>query len=194
MFGGTIGSGSEVTMNRKDLLVVTTLIIFIGLLAWGGFSIHRALIRGYMSDVVELSRHQEEVVKKLIDRVEQLEIDNRKLKEKNQELEQLVEPLKKPMVSTITSYCPCPICCGPKATGRTFTGHLAEENHTVAVDPRVIPLGSTVFIEGIGWRVAQDIGGAVDGKHVDVFYKTHRVAVNRGIQRGVKVYVWPVAQ
>jgi 3D (Asp-Asp-Asp) domain-containing protein len=46
--------------------------------------------------------------------------------------------------------------------------------HSIAVDPKLIPLGSRVYIPayrrlGGGWFVAQDIGGAIRGRHVDVY-------------------------
>lgn len=40
---------------------------------------------------------------------------------------------------------------------------------TVAADPSVVPLGSVVYIDGIGERLVHDIGGAVRGRHLDVF-------------------------
>jgi 3D (Asp-Asp-Asp) domain-containing protein len=46
--------------------------------------------------------------------------------------------------------------------------------HSIAVDPRLIPLGSRVFVPayrhiGGGWFVAQDTGGAIKGRHIDVY-------------------------
>ncbi len=46
--------------------------------------------------------------------------------------------------------------------------------HSIAVDPGLIPLGSRVFIPayrslGGGWFIAQDTGGAIRGRHVDVY-------------------------
>jgi 3D (Asp-Asp-Asp) domain-containing protein len=42
--------------------------------------------------------------------------------------------------------------------------------HSIAVDPRLIPLGSRVYIPAYGrWFVAQDTGGAIRGRHVDVY-------------------------
>lgn len=39
---------------------------------------------------------------------------------------------------------------------KTFTGTWPREGWTIAVDPKIIPLGSRVHIEGLGWRVAED--------------------------------------
>jgi 3D (Asp-Asp-Asp) domain-containing protein len=46
--------------------------------------------------------------------------------------------------------------------------------HSIAVDPRLIPLGSRVYVPayrhlGGGWFVAQDTGGAIRGRHIDVY-------------------------
>jgi len=58
---------------------------------------------------------------------------------------------------------------GYVATGnRTATGTIPHWG-TVAVDPRVIPLNATVYIQGLGVFHAEDTGGAVIGNHVDVF-------------------------
>jgi 3D (Asp-Asp-Asp) domain-containing protein len=52
--------------------------------------------------------------------------------------------------------------------GRTATGTYPHWG-TVAVDPSIIPLGSTVYIQGLGVFHAEDTGGAVVGQHVDVY-------------------------
>ena len=46
--------------------------------------------------------------------------------------------------------------------------------HSIAVDPRLIPLGSRVYIPayrdiGGGWFLAQDTGGAIKGRHIDIY-------------------------
>ncbi len=52
----------------------------------------------------------------------------------------------------------------------------------VAVDPRVIPLGSTVEVEGYGTFSAEDTGGAIKGNKIDIFVSTYREAMQFGIQ------------
>jgi len=62
-------------------------------------------------------------------------------------------------------------------TGYTWTGSRTRTGTvphwgTVAVDPQVIPLGSTVYIQGLGVFKAEDTGGYIVGRRVDVFVST----------------------
>ena len=86
---------------------------------------------------------------------------------------------------TVTHYCPCYACC-KKTDGITFTGTQATEGRTVAVDPDVIPLGSTVVIDGQGY-IAEDIGGAIKGNRIDRYMDNHQEALNAGV---VQAEVW----
>lgn len=71
----------------------------------------------------------------------------------------------------LTAYCPCRVCS--EGWGRrTSSGALAAAGHTVAVDPRIIPIGSHLLINGQEY-VAEDIGGAVKGNHIDIYFNTH---------------------
>ena len=58
----------------------------------------------------------------------------------------------------------------------------------VAVDPRVIPLGTKLYIEGYGEAVALDIGGAIKGNKIDLFMETKKEAFTWGIKE-VKVWI-----
>ena len=81
---------------------------------------------------------------------------------------------------TVTYYCcePYAHICGD-GDGLTATG-LPVTPGVVAVDPEVIPLGSTVIIDGQAY-LAADTGGAVRGSHVDIAVATHQEAEDLGV-------------
>lgn len=87
---------------------------------------------------------------------------------------------------TITFYC-CearPHICGT-GTGITASGRRVTPYVSCAVDPDVIPLGSTIMIEYNGEMVylrADDTGGAVNSNHIDIAVPTHDFALSLGIQ------------
>lgn len=77
--------------------------------------------------------------------------------------------------------------------GQTATG-VPLEKGVIAVDPRVIPLGSRVYIEALdgswsyGYAVAADTGGAIKGNRVDLCYRTRSECIQFG-RRKCRVYV-----
>ena len=71
------------------------------------------------------------------------------------------------------------------ATGKSLSANVWK---AVAVDPSVIPLGSTVYIEGFGTFTAEDVGGAINGNRIDVLVGSYAEADALGIQ-WAKVYV-----
>lgn len=79
----------------------------------------------------------------------------------------------------ISHYCPCRTCNGGY-TG-TASGAPLQPGVTVAVDKRQIALGSTLYIEGYGERVAQDTGGAIKGDRIDICVGTHSEAYELGV-------------
>jgi 3D (Asp-Asp-Asp) domain-containing protein len=84
----------------------------------------------------------------------------------------------------ITHYCKCTRCCG-KNDGITATGTQATAGRTIAVDPKVIPLGTEVIIDGQSY-IAEDTGGAIKGNKIDIFCESHEEAISRGrIEREV---------
>lgn len=80
----------------------------------------------------------------------------------------------------ISHYCACRRCSG-KWGHRTSSGATCQEGVTVAVDPKVLPEGAVIRIDGYGERIVQDTGGGVRGRHIDVFYESHQECLNRGI-------------
>lgn len=68
-----------------------------------------------------------------------------------------------------------------KWVGQTATGVKPTVGRTIAVDPKIIPLGSTVYIDGYGYRTAEDTGGAIKGKRIDMLLSSQSEAMNSGI-------------
>lgn len=85
---------------------------------------------------------------------------------------------KKKMVFESTGYV---------ATGnRTYLG-LVPHRGSIAVDPRVIPFYTKMYIPGYGIGVAVDTGGAIKGKIIDLFFEDYDEAIQWG-RRNVEVY------
>lgn len=101
--------------------------------------------------------------------------------EEPEEPEQVTRELQNLGTFRVTAYCACAECCGQWADGITYTGTEATPDRTVAVDPTVIPLGSTVLIDGQEY-VAEDIGGSIKGARIDIFFPTHQAALQFGVQ------------
>ncbi len=78
---------------------------------------------------------------------------------------------------------------GDRGYGITASGTKVLEGRTIAVDPDVIPIGWWVYIEGIGFRRAEDKGSAVKGNKIDVYFDSIRTAINFGRKKGITVYV-----
>jgi len=91
------------------------------------------------------------------------------------------------MTMVATGYDPGPRSCGRYATGRTATGMHAGHG-IVAVDPRVIRLGTKLFVDGYGPCIAGDTGGAIKGNRIDLGFNTYLEALRFG-RRLVKVYI-----
>jgi len=81
-----------------------------------------------------------------------------------------------------------PYNCGGSGSGRTFTG-LKGGYGVVAVDPHFVPLGTRLFIEGYGYAVAADTGGAIKGNRIDLGIDSQHDA--KGVQnmKAVRVHI-----
>lgn len=97
------------------------------------------------------------------------------------------EPIKE-LTMRATAY--SAYCNG--CSGVTYTGINLRANpdaKVVAVDPSVIPLGSTVWVEGYGCAVAGDTGSAIQGNKIDLFYSNQSKVESFGFRTvRVKVY------
>ncbi len=91
---------------------------------------------------------------------------------------------------------------GITATGFDLKNKSIEDIKIIAVDPKVIPLHSKVYIEFAGWRskyngvyLAKDTGGAIKGNKIDIFMEdtgdkvVSKKAMKFGRVKGVKVWL-----
>ncbi|KEK17581.1 hypothetical protein BAMA_12030 [Bacillus manliponensis] len=86
-----------------------------------------------------------------------------------------------------TAYSPyCGGCQGVSAGGYNYKAN--PNMKLIAVDPRVIPLGTKVWVEGYGYAVAGDTGGAIKGNRIDVLMPSEKQAYAWGRKR-VKIQV-----
>jgi len=91
---------------------------------------------------------------------------------------------------TVTKYLPRDPKYGRDDDGLTATLMAADPaSRIVAVDPTLIPYGSRVWIEGLGWFQAQDCGGAIKGLRLDVLTATQQDAMAFGKQNRFAIVV-----
>ncbi len=81
----------------------------------------------------------------------------------------------------LTAYCNCSKCCGKWSGGPTASGKMPQAGRTIATDPKVIPLGTKVIIDGKTYT-AEDTGSAIKGKRIDIYYNSHSEALNHGVK------------
>lgn len=90
----------------------------------------------------------------------------------------------------VTAYCGCSDCCGAWGEDRptdedgrpiiyTASGARAEQGVTVAADTDVFPFGTELVINGNTYTV-QDVGGAIEGNRIDIYFDNHQSAVTFG--------------
>lgn len=93
----------------------------------------------------------------------------------------------KEMTVTATAYTAyCKGCSGTTAYGINLREN--PDMKVIAVDPKVIPLGTQVWVEGYGYAIAGDTGGAIKGNKIDVFIPTHDEAMQWGVKK-VKIKI-----
>jgi 3D (Asp-Asp-Asp) domain-containing protein len=89
-------------------------------------------------------------------------------------------------VSSTAYTASCNGCSGVTTTGINLKANPGVK--VIAVDPSVIPLGSKVYVEGYGYAVAADTGGAIRGNKIDVFFSSKSDAYSWG-RKSVKVKI-----
>jgi len=93
----------------------------------------------------------------------------------------------KVLTMVATAYDGCYECNKPYYGLPSYIG-LPLDRGIVAVDPRVIPMGTRLYVEGYGEAIAADQGNAIKGNRIDLFFDTHQQALNYGMKT-VKVTI-----
>lgn len=81
---------------------------------------------------------------------------------------------------TLSWYSPKELGKSSPSQLRTSTGTVPKEGRTIAVDPKVIPYGSIVYIQDYGYFIAEDCGGDIKSNRIDVFTASHEKAIQNG--------------
>jgi len=161
-------------------------------------SIITAVSQGNMSQVAENALRQQ-LEKTITDRIAPYEkevaaitaaFNNQPLTPKgirdNNSLTVAPENYKRVLNMTATAYAPGPLDNG-KWNNQTYMGGTVKQG-VAAVDPRVIPMGTKLWVEGYGEAVAEDQGSAIKGNRIDLAFNDRSNALDYGIQN-VKIYV-----
>lgn len=72
-------------------------------------------------------------------------------------------------------------------TGLTASGTYVRHG-VIAVDPRIIPLGTRVYIPGYGFAIAEDTGGSIIGNRIDIAFDSYGEAISFGRQI-IEIYI-----
>jgi len=96
-------------------------------------------------------------------------------------------PSGKVLTMVATAYDGCYECNKPYYGYPSYIG-LPLARGIVAVDPKVIPMGTKLYVEGYGNAIAADQGGAIKGNRIDLYFDTHQQALKYGMKT-VKVTI-----
>lgn len=88
----------------------------------------------------------------------------------------------------VTAYTPYPDENG--GSGITRLGTRPKPG-TIAVDPRVIPMHSKIYVPNYGWGVALDTGGKIIGRHIDVCLASRHQASRWGRRKNITIMIYP---
>lgn len=181
----------------KMIIVMTALILLLSLFSFsrGNVIREKERILGEIEEEIEI---KDEVVEVYFNRIVSYNTEIKKLREKLSEVEEEINVFREvlgvePVDVTLTFYAPL----DPRAVEGmcysgdprvTFSGEPSQPGVSIAAPPH-IPLGTEVFIEGFGFRVVHDRGGAVKGNVIDVMVWDQDHAFELGRIRNKKMWV-----
>jgi 3D (Asp-Asp-Asp) domain-containing protein len=179
--------------SKKIIAIIVACVLITSIVCFGsGYSVYVAQkdVKHAEAELLEAQENYQLEVYKSTKLQSELKKTKKELKTANEELDvanMTIADLKEQEYKLvylgdfkITHYCDQRydhICGG---NGVTASGAKTEVGTTVAVDPSVIPYGTTIYIEGYGYRIAQDCGSAVNNNQIDVLVGTHDQALSMG--------------
>ena len=134
-----------------------------------------------LSDISKsITPNSEDYRETLHDIIEKNKLNNQMIHPGDKILIPYEEELQSLGTYQLTAYCSCSKCCG-KSDGITASGVKATAGRTVAVDSS-IPFGTKLIINGHEY-VAEDRGGGIKGKRIDIYFDSHQEALNFGVKK-----------
>lgn len=157
-----------------------------------GFEVEKSKNEIILSDLSSDKKGGNSVSEEVTVKKDETIIDGKVVSKEQEETPETVETVKsgelnysKVLTMDATSYTDDPAENGGYSTTRMGT---PLRYGVVAVDPSVIPLGTKLYVEGYGYAVAEDTGGAIKGNRIDVCY-TDKAKAHAFGRRNVKVYI-----
>lgn len=179
-------------MKNKLIIIFLVITLICSIISLVGNMREKNELKNELNEVHSEATSLQDELNKATEDLKSNEKKSKELESELQEANQTIEDLKGSEYKLVylgnfkyTYYCDERIkghICG--GSGITKSGAPTQVGTTIAVDPAIIPLGTTVYIEGVGFRVAQDTGGMVKGKHVDILVKYHNEALSKTLVRG----------
>lgn len=157
-----------------------------------GFEVEKSKNEIILSDLSSDKKGGNSVSEEVTVKKDETIIDGKIVSKEQEKTPETVETVKsgelnysKVLTMDATSYTDDPAENGGYSTTRMGT---PLRYGVVAVDPSVIPLGTKLYVEGYGYAVAEDTGGAIKGNRIDVCY-TDKAKAHAFGRRNVKVYI-----
>lgn len=166
-------------MSLRGIVIVFLLVfcLFLG----EGLIIYRV---NYATElkIAELRKEMEEQQQQLRVTLELLQ-EVKSLRQEKEELYKMMEDWLETWRVEAFEATAYTMSCG-NGDGLTAVMTVPKAGRTVAVDPKVIPLGSHLYIDGVGWRVAEDTGGLIRGHTIDIYMGNGREALGQAYRWG----------
>lgn len=185
------------TKNEKNKMLICVILLVVFNLVFYCFSNwHINLLDERTEKICQEVERLEKVIEQKLTISKKKPLKSENLNSKNDDLvfeEEKIESVEKASLGEfkITAYCSCEKCCGVWAKNRPVdedgnqivygaSGAVLKAGESVAVDPRVIPYGTKIEIDGKEY-VAKDCGG-FSGRIVDVYFENHEEALKFGVK------------